>query len=147
MNFDVTTGDIEIQRQDHYHLIYRRGKIRMAETMHPAPGDKRSEITRRGFPHLRAVAGSTLTRRNAFAPNTNESLTLGSSLSVLWWDSLLERDLLWSRLSANRKYSFSAPICEQKEQGSLSLHYPGTSKIYKMYNFHRRSVFDRCKSL
>lgn len=28
---DVTTGDIEIQRQDHYHLIYRRGKIRMAE--------------------------------------------------------------------------------------------------------------------
>lgn len=31
MNFDVTTGDIEIQRQDHYHLIYRRGKIRMAE--------------------------------------------------------------------------------------------------------------------
>lgn len=150
---DVTTGDIEIQRQDHYHLIYRRGKIRMAEgggrqcTRRRVTNEAKLRAAASRIPHLRAVAGSTLTRRNAFAPNTNESLTLGSSLSVLWWDSLLERDLLWSRLSANRKYSFSAPICEQKEQGSLSLHYPGTSKIYKMYNFHRRSVFDRCKSL
>lgn len=52
---DVTTGDIEIQRQDHYHLIYRRGKIRMAEgeggDNAPGAGDKRSEITRRGFPY------------------------------------------------------------------------------------------------
>lgn len=59
---DVTTGDIEIQRQDHHHLICRCRKIRMgeAERGDNAPGadDKRSEITRRGFciSHLRAVA-------------------------------------------------------------------------------------------
>lgn len=78
--------------------------------------DKRSEITRL-LSVFRTCAPFKFDEARLRTPTHQrwESLTLGSSLSVLWCDSLLERDLLWSRLSANRKYSFSAPICKQEK--------------------------------